>query len=101
MVSIVRLRAGRGSRAQIKDYTLILARQKTRVQTGRFAARRLRSAAADWAEPAGHGSVLMTDAESEPQQVERRSVEVAHSLAEVERSVAVLVDNGTVRARLD
>lgn len=42
-----------------------------------------------------------TNAGSEPQQVECRSVEVTHSLPEVERSVAVLVNNGAVRARLD
>jgi hypothetical protein len=37
---MVRLKAGRGSRPQIKDYTFILARQKKRVQTDRFAAQR-------------------------------------------------------------
>src|SRR5712664_356990 len=41
------------------------------------------------------------DAGSEPQYVECRSIEVAHSLPDVKRSVAVLVNNGAVRARLD
>jgi hypothetical protein len=38
---MVRLKAGRGSRPQIKDHTFILAQQKKElVQTDRFAAQR-------------------------------------------------------------
>jgi hypothetical protein len=37
---MVRLKAGRESRPQLKDYTFILTRQKKRVQTDRFAAQR-------------------------------------------------------------